>query len=84
VADPIDKGPSSPKPDFIIARKTLRFLGRQLRTEQFALKGQVKKRKELERGEAESRRRIGRLKERIEKELDMNPGIFEGIMGEED
>ena len=74
----------SPKPDFITARKTLRFLGKQLRLEQFVLKAQIKKRKQFERGEVESRNRIHRLKERIERELDMNPGMFEGVMGEED
>ena len=76
--------PRTPKPDFIIARKTLRFLGRQLRLEQFTLKATAKKRRQFEKEELEARSRIGRLKERIQRELDMNPGMFEGVMGEED
>ena len=75
---------NTPSPDFIIARKTLRFLGRELRTEQFVLKGCIKRRKEYERGETEARIRILKLKERIQQELDMNPGIFGGAIGEED
>jgi hypothetical protein len=76
--DPIDQ------PNYITARKTLRFLAKELRLHQFMLKAHEKKRKEYERFEAETRNKIGRLRERIQKELDMNPGIFNGIKGEED
>jgi hypothetical protein len=76
--DPINQ------PNYITARKTLRFLGKELRLHQFMLKAQQKKRKQYELLEAETRNKIGRLRERIQKELDMNPGIFNGINGEED
>lgn len=77
-------GNKQPAPDFTIARRTLKFLGKQLRTEQFTLKANIKRKKLFERQENEARKRINKLKERIERELDMNPGIFEGIIGEED
>jgi hypothetical protein len=79
-----EKDGKEPTPDFTIARRTLKFLGKQLRTEQFTLKANIKRKKLFERQENEARKRIGKLKERIEREIDMNPGIFEGIIGEED
>lgn len=79
--DKKDKNP--PKPDFTTARRTLTFLGKELRLQQFVLKAQSRQRKAFETAEADTRNKIGRLKERIQKELDMNPGIFEGISGEE-
>lgn len=75
---------SSDQPNYITAKQTLVFLGKELRLHQFMLKASVKKRKQSERDEAEVRNKIGRLKERIQKELDMNPGIFKEIAEEED
>lgn len=75
---------SSDQPNYITAKQTLTFLGKELRLHQFMLKASVKKRRQHEKAEAEIRNKIGRLKERIQKELDMNPGIFKEIAGDED
>lgn len=76
-----DKNPQ--KNNLLIARRTLTFLGKELRLQQFVLKSQSRQRKAFEAAEIETKHKIDCLKHKIQRELDMNPGIFEQIPGEE-
>lgn len=79
--DKKDKNPQ--RNNLLIARRTLTFLGKELRLQQFILKAQSRQRKAFEAAEIETQYKIDCLKNKIQRELDMNPGIFEKIPGEE-
>lgn len=57
------------------ARKTLVFLGKQLRTKQFALRAAVRNRNTALQHEADTRQAIAQLFKRIDRELDRHPKL---------
>jgi hypothetical protein len=71
-----------PKPetaDPYTVKRTLLFLARELRTQQFILRAQVQKQAKLRRQEKETRRHIREIVARIQREMDSHPDIFRNL-----
>lgn len=60
---------------------TLKFLGKQLRANQFKLKRFLREKREAEKNEAETRRVLYQIKGKIQREIDAHPDIVRGFTG---
>lgn len=69
------------KPDPAPVIETLKFLGKQLRTNQFRLKRFQREKKAAEKSEAETRRVLQQIKQKIQREIDAHPDIIRGFTG---
>lgn len=72
---------SEPDPTHVV--NTLRFLGKQLRISQFRLKKLKRDRVEIEKNEQETRRTLGQIKMKIQREIDAHPDIVRKFTGME-
>lgn len=83
MADPASNtpAPKTSSPEYVWS--TLRFIGKQLRLNQFLLKAAQRKKKEHEIVETEARQTIARLKRRIQWEIDTYPDAVKNMLPEE-
>lgn len=73
----------TPPVDNDLAEKTLRFLGKMLRLNQFKLRAEVRTRKAAEANEKQTRAQMRFLTARIQRELDAHPTLFRGARPED-